>query len=60
MVEQGRTSPEGVILQLYYEESGSRHSSMVGLKGIWLFSVFSYYVGIARWVTLPDAGPFSL
>ena len=60
MVEQGRTSPEGVILQLYSEESGSRHSSMVGLKGIWLFSVFSYYVGIARWVTLPDAGPFSL
>ena len=58
IVEQGRTPPESVILQLYSEESGSRHSSMAGLKGIWLFSVFSYYVGTAGCATLPDAGPF--
>lgn len=58
-----RTSLEGVILHLCSEETGSGHSSTAGLKGIWLFSVFSYHMGMAVWgggVTLPTAGPFSL
>lgn len=55
-----RTCLEGVILHLCSEETGSGHSSTAGLKGIWLFSVFSYHMGMAGGVTLPTAGPFSL